>query len=183
MVGIGLDLDNMLVPFNETALKGYVALSSSDLSCHFGSEKECVRKLNEFYETDTFRDMMPYPGAIEFVKRLTEHYRVPIVTSRPKEETEKTTLHHVEKFFPTISDLYFANKNNNKGSLTKHAYVEKYGLLGFVDDDKDVCKEVFWLGRIPVLFEQLWNNNEHYPFLRTNDYNKIISHYTRITEC
>jgi len=119
-----------------------------------------------------------------FVKALSELFRVSIVTSRPKPQTETATLDQVSRFFPTVSDVYFANKNNNISAMTKELYCVRNNIRGFVDDDLSVCLAAFDEGIMPVVFEQDWNadvpkDNGRPILFRTNDYSKIFTYLAR----
>jgi len=120
-----------------------------------------------------------------FVKALSQIFRVSIVTIRPKLQSETITLDQISRFFPTVYEVYFANKNNNISAMTKELYCVRNNIRGFVDDDLSVCLAALDKGIVPVVFEQDWNadvpkEDGILRLLRTNDYNKIFTYLARI---
>jgi len=106
---IGLDLDDILADCMPALLQYHNDIHGTVLSLedhkHFELERiwgcsreEAIRRVQDFFETSYFRNIIPVDGAQEGVKRLREHHEIFVITSRA-EIISRETGAWVERYF------------------------------------------------------------------------------------
>ena len=122
---IGIDIDDTLLDFVGT----YVAFHNEKYKTNLkkenfktysfnhargGTMKQAVNSVRQFYNTDFFKEMQPFSGAVETIQKLKENNELFIVTSRPYNMKEGT-LEQLSKDFPNIfSEVFFSSNHYTK---------------------------------------------------------------------
>jgi len=189
---IGVDIDDTLLDFigtyaifhNEiykTNLKKEDFKTYSFNPVGGRTTKQAVNTVKQFYKTDFFKEMQPFPGAVGVLQKLKENNKLFIVTSRPhnmKEETSEWVL----KYFPNIfSDIFFSSNHYTKAKNSGRTKAEiccdlEVSLL--IDDSLAYAKQCIEKGINVFLFgdNNPWNQNheEHENITRVKDWNEIM---------
>ena len=118
----------------------------------------------EFTQTDEYRNIKPFPGAVEGIKRLRKISDLVVITSRPI-YLEESTWESFFRDFPkdTFSDIKLGNHYNFKDpnrydSKGKFEMCREVGAKLIIDDLKKYANKLSQT--IPViLYDQPWNQN------------------------
>lgn len=139
--------------------------------------KQAVSTVRQFYKTDFFKEMKPFPGAIEVIQKLKEKNELFIVTSRPY-DIKKGTLEWVSKHFSNIfsevffSSNYYTQAKNSGKTKAEICYDLSASLL--IDDSLIYAKQVFEKGINTLLLDSPWNQNGNLEGItRVNNWKEI----------
>jgi 5'(3')-deoxyribonucleotidase len=166
---IGIDLDDVLVPFLQTFIKYYnltydTSYKMDDFfSYHYWeitgeTRDESIQKVYDFHQTPYFKNMKPIAGAQEAVNQLRLNHDLFVITSRQDYIAEVTKL-WVNQYFPhAFSDIVLTN-NFAKGSnsRTKRQYCDLLGIEVLIDDSPEYAVECLAPGRKILLPDRPWN--------------------------
>jgi uncharacterized HAD superfamily protein len=143
---IAIDLDEVLTDFTSNFIEFHnkkygTSLKRKDFVNYrywdiLGiTKEEAIRRVYEFYETDSFQNMPPLTGSKEALISLKKKHKLIIITSRP-DDIVKITEKWVDKFFPeTFSKLYFTNHLPKNGIPRKKEDVcSKLGVDILIED-------------------------------------------------
>jgi uncharacterized HAD superfamily protein len=142
-----------------------------------GTMKQAEDSVNLFYETPFFREMKPFPNAMEVIQKLKEKNELFIVTSRPLKIQDKT-FEWVSKYFPNIfSGIIFASnhytKAKNSGKTKAEICFDLNASL-LIDDSLIYSQECVAKGIESILLDSPWNQNGNIPGItRVENWKKI----------
>lgn len=169
MLKIGIDVDDVLVPFLPQFIKFHNDTYGTNLKlkdCHtyklgeiLGiSEEEAYPRVLKFDQTDYFFKTEPFTDAVKVVKELSKFCELYAVTSRPaslKEYTEK----NLEQFFPgCFEKVLIGNYVPGVSETPKSELCKKHGINLLVDDQLKYAEQCVKIG-IPTL---LYDRNKTY---------------------
>jgi len=124
-----------------------------------GTKEEEVKKLEEFFETRYFNEVLPTIGSQQAMNFLIkEGHKLSIVTGRVYALTEKTE-NWIERYFPKIfSEIYHTNSYGLTGvKIKKSEMCKKQNMDFIIDDDMMHIIDCANSG-IPVLvYDTPWN--------------------------
>lgn len=174
-IKIGLDVDDTLMPFNEIAID--LANKANDFSPPLSLNEITswetpgrIGIIRKFYTNrDLYKNQKPYPGAIDFVRTLTETAEVYFVTA-VYEEMKETRRKQLKQFFPAIPEDHYIF-TDKKLDLDLDVLLD--------DAPHNIIGSKI---RYPILMERPWNQNiknaisvcNYKEFLQyfTTDYNR-----------
>jgi uncharacterized HAD superfamily protein len=185
---IGVDIDDALLDFvgayilfhNETYKTNLKKDDFKTYAFNFargGTMKQAVNSVNQFYKTPFFKEMEPFPGAVEVIQKLKEKNELFIVTSRPL-NMQKSTLEWISKYFTNIfSEIIFSSnhytkaKNSGKTKAEICSDLEAYLLI---DDSLEYALQCADKGVEVILLDSPWNQNgKHERITRVKNWKEI----------
>ncbi|MCK5624570.1 HAD hydrolase-like protein [Candidatus Pacearchaeota archaeon] len=127
-----------------------------------GTMKQAVSSVRQFYNTDFFKEMKPFPGAIEIIQELKENNDLFIVTSRPY-NMKNGTFDQLSKYFLNMfSEVFFSSNHytraKNSGK-TKAEICNDLEASLLIDDSLVYSKECVKNGVGAILLDAPWNQN------------------------
>lgn len=179
MKRIGIDLDQVLADFS--------AAFDSFHDIHYGTdfranppsdfylrdiiditEEEELERVRKFYDTHFFIEMKPFPDAVDVIKKLSQKYKLYVITSRP-EFVEKETRDWITKYFPDcFTDIILTN--HYFGGTTKKSEVCLAKKIDYmVEDMAHYANDCAEAGIPTFLITRPWNMHE-----------KLVSNVTRV---
>jgi len=174
-MSIAVDIDDTLLDFVGTYILFHnetykTNLKKEDFKTYYfnhvrgGTMKQAINSVKQFYKTDFFKEMQPFPGAVEVIQKLKENNDLFIVTSRPH-HIQEGTFEWVEKYFPDIfSEVFFSSnyytKAKNSGK-TKAEICKGLETFLLIDDSLAYAKQCVGKGIGVFLFgdNNPWNQN------------------------
>ena len=172
-MNIGVDIDDTLLDFVGTYARFHNEVYGTNLkredfktysfnTARGGTMKEAVNSVKEFYNTSFFKEMKPFPNAIEVIQKLKRDKDLFIITSRPL-DLQKGTLEWISKYFSNIfSDIIFASnhyiKARNNGK-TKAEVCCDLEISTLIDDSLIYARECVEKGIDALLLDAPWNQN------------------------
>lgn len=137
-----------------------------------GDIKDAIKKVEEFFDSDYFKNIQPIPGALETMNHLKERgHNLFVVTGRILRLTQKTE-DDLKKYFPNVfSGLCFANTYGTTGiKLPKSILCRKLNSRIIIDDDLIHINECSNAGIKVLAYDCPWNQ-EVLPENATRVYN------------
>ena len=174
---IALDLDEVIAEFHNGFIKFHnysykTNVSIEDFPDYYlftGSlnitREQAIDRVYEFYESEFFDQIKPFPGAIVAVNKLKENHKLYIITSRQNDLKPKTKK-WLDKHLPnTFEDVIHTNSFSPDGSkqLKKSEVCDQIKAEVFIDDRIEYIEECLKHGRKTILFEAVWNKNKATP--------------------
>jgi len=152
---IGIDVDDTLLDFvgnyilfhnqmYETKLERADFKTYSFNHAKGGTMEQEVNTLKQFYNTDFFREMLPFPGAVEIIQKLKEENKLFVITSRPLYIRDGTLKQLSEHFSGAFLDVFFSSnyyaqaKNSGK---TKAEICKDLEIALLIDDSLEYAKQ------------------------------------------
>lgn len=186
---IGIDIDDTLLDFigayinfhNEmykTNLKKEDFKTYSFNHARGGTIEQAISSVKQFYKTDFFKEMQPFPGAVEVVQKLKENNELFVVTSRPG-HIQEGTFEQVAKHFQNIfSEVFFSSNHYTKAKnsgRTKAEICFDLGVSLLIDDSLVYAKQSLEKGLKVFLFDSPWNQNREIEGItRVKNWNEIM---------
>lgn len=188
---IGVDTDDVLVDFVGALIEHYNETYGTDIkreqvknfSFHDiwgGTLEKRVERVNHFFETPYFDDILPIEGSQEAINYLSLSNDLFIVTSRPifiKEKTEKWLNKFFNgKFLGIVNSSNHYSKAKNSGK-TKVQLCNELGVSVLIDDSLDYIKQCPSMGIKGILFgDYPWNQNGNLPegVVRVKNWNEAL---------
>lgn len=185
---IGVDADDTLFDFvgNYTLFHNWkykTNLKKEDFKTYSfnhargGTMKQAINTVNEFYKTDFFKEMQPFPEAIEIIQKLKENNELFVVTSRPNHIKEKTIEQILEHFQDAFLEMFFSSnyytraKNSGK---TKAEICRDLEASLLIDDSLVYAKQCVEIGIKAILLDSPWNQNGYVKGItRVKDWKEI----------
>lgn len=165
---IAVDVDDVLLDFTCALFKFHNATYNTflkrkdfvtyDLEKVFGvSFEEKTKRMDLFYESPYFLELVPVKGAQESLSELSKKNEIIIITSRPQfiqKETEKS----LDKYFKnSYSDIFYSAGYYKPGGIPKSKICLKQGVSFLVDDCLKFAVECDSLGISSFLMDTPWN--------------------------
>lgn len=170
---IGVDMDDVLVDF----VSAYIKYHNESYNTNITKEEvytynlwevfkepkaTSIKKLDDFYNTDYFKNIRPVIGAIDHVDRLKKNNEIIIITSRPikiREETERWLNKYLSGKF---SRLYFAyNHYIKEGEAGKKSEIcTSLGINILIEDSLEYATECALKNIRVMLFDRPWNKSK-----------------------
>ena len=170
---IGIDIDDTLLDFvgayavfhNEvykTNLKKENFKTYSFNHARGGTMQQAISTVKQFYKTDFFKEMQPFPGAVEVVQKLKENNELFVVTSRPNYIQEETFEQIAKHFSNIFSEVFFSSNHYTKAKnsgRTKAEICYDLGVSLLIDDSLEYAKQCVEKGINTILLDSPWNQN------------------------
>lgn len=187
MKTIGVDLDDVLLNFNDSFLLFYnenygTTYARADVT-HYHVEKiwdvdqELLQeRLHDFYHSEHYKNVQPVVGAIEAISKLAENNKLHIITSSPKDVKEKIHIWLETHFGESFETIHFTRKSRFDQRRDKGEMCVELGINVFIDDHPDNALAIAQKG-IPVyLLDTPWNQGEMGPLVkRVYSWSEILS--------
>jgi len=168
---IAIDIDDVLADYLTQLVKFHnrtykTALKKSDfVSLNFweiwgGTKKQSIEKVYRFYKTAYFKNIKPFPGSLETLKKLKKRNELVVITSRQYDLIYETEA-WLKKYFPGIfSGIYFSNNFSAEGSkFKKSVFCDRLGIDAVIEDSFEYATECLKPNRKIILFRRPWNEN------------------------
>ena len=160
MEKLGVDLDEILTDFNRSLLSYYndkyhKSFLESEMKTYFLSDiaglsrKEEYRIINEYFNSETFRGLLPSANSVEGINNLGEKFELYLITSRPN-AVKKSTILWIEDHFPDIFKFIIFSKNKTK-------ICKNLGIEYIVEDNPKIAEDCARHGIQVFLFSKPWN--------------------------
>jgi len=161
---IAVDVDEVLVPHFEDLITWYNKTYGTTLTLNDNynpdvrvwgakSDEEAIRNVQRFFESPEFTDAQPFTEAKAVLARLSQRFRLIVVTARDtmiEEMTREWLNHH---FADLIEDAHFTAKYTLEGTRKSKADVcRKIGAEYLIDDSADNVVAVAKIGIQGLLF-------------------------------
>ncbi len=123
-------------------------------------EEEETKRIFDFFESDYFSQMKPFPGALSALKKLKKDFKLVVVTARPTVIRQKT-VDAIQHHFPDIFEsVYLTNGFSKEGTKkTKSEVCKELGVSLLIDDSYDNAQECKKAGLEVILFQRPWNQH------------------------
>ena len=183
---VAVDVDEVLVPMFHTLSNYHQHTSPVPVripvrhpyrySCALGiTEKRSTRLVQEFYETDAFKNMRPITGAVEGVRALKDEHDLVVVTGRHDESIDATHDWLDRWFEGCFDDAIFCNHFTEKAT-DKASICKDLGIGVIIDDSILTCAECLASGTDAINFV----GNPVYPWcdesnISCRDWSDIVS--------
>lgn len=184
-----IDVDDVLVPhevhlaeqfrqyfdahYPHDHLYGLSALLSEE-------QKQRVRDvMNRFLTSEEFQSIEPVEGAVSVMRQLEEHYKLIVVTSRPKIIHDITKEWLNQHFSNIFNDIHFANESYDWGrvrGVSKREICQQTDARYLIDDSLLHIQEAVECGVNGLLFgDYSWNQAEELPVntVRVKDWGQV----------
>jgi 5'(3')-deoxyribonucleotidase len=159
---VAVDVDEVLAPMFHTIANHRQRMSAKQIkvpvrhpyrySHALGvTEKESTRLVQEFYETDEFRNMRPITGAVEGIRALKESHDLVVVTGRHDESIDATHEWLNRWFSGYFDDAIFCNHFTEKAT-DKASICKSIGADVIIDDSILTCAECLANGTDAINF-------------------------------
>jgi len=170
---IGIDIDDTLLDFIGAYINFHNEIYKTNLKkedfktysfnyARGGTMKQAISTVKQFYKTDFFKEMQPFPGAVEVVQKLKENNELFIVTSRSG-HIQEGTFTQILKHFPNIfSEVFFSSNHYTKAKNSGRTKAEICVGLGaslLIDDSLIYAKQCVEKGVNAILLDSPWNQN------------------------
>lgn len=165
---IASDIDQTLVEYFEPFIKfnnevhgtnlKREDMDTVDISELLGvSKEEAIRRMDEFHQTNYFKNIMPIKGSQEGVDDIKKRgHELVAITARPI-NIAKYTIECLEKFYPgRLSGVYHSSKNGSR----KHQICLDIGIGWIIEDRLDYANECASVGINVLLLDYHWNQSE-----------------------
>ena len=168
---IAVDVDEVLSPLHElvilhhnltygTMLTPYDASGKYYLHEFTGDqEAEAIAKLDSYFQTDKSYQDGPINGSLAALKRLSQNYKLVIVTSR-QDKFAAHTRQWLETHFPKLfAEVHFTAYVTNQGvKVQKSVICQQLGAEWLIDDNVGYVSECAAAGIHGILFgDYPWN--------------------------
>jgi uncharacterized HAD superfamily protein len=189
---IAFDLDDILASFQ----LGWIAYNNT----HYGTAltyegiteynygvlmnlpmPEVFRRIDEFWHSDSFLEIMPTPGSLNLISSLQGTHKLFVLTSRSLDIKDKTE-NWIHQYFPgCFSEILMTGhitKNGLNASVSKADLCKKHGIALLVDDAPAYVENVAKEGIKAALIEKPWNRSytfEHENIIRLKTLPEVIS--------
>lgn len=191
---IAVDMDEVLAGFIDKFIEfhNYKYKSSYNKNDFFSfdfskvlkcNEEEALQKVEEFFESDFFKQIDLIPGAIEGINKLKQKHELHLVTGR-QEEIKEETLKWINNYFPnTFKTINFTNHYSKLYEKTTKASVcMKLGVKALIEDSLEYSKELQENEIKVILMNVPWNQTEKLAsnFVRVYNWNEILKEIEKI---
>lgn len=166
---LGFDFDGVIADVAEAFIRlahedhGYEGIQKSDIT-NFDVD-QCLdiplKTVDEIFHKvlvdSVGTGLIPMPGAVEVLTRLTAKATVTVITARPIEQP----IHDWLKVFFPKSALPRINIVAMGAHDDKARHIKEHGLQYFIDDRAETCVQLKGKGVQPIVYCQPWNANRH----------------------
>ncbi|MDO8564052.1 MAG: hypothetical protein Q7R87_03525 [Nanoarchaeota archaeon] len=143
-------------------------------------QKEELRRLDEFYQTEHFDNVLPISGAlsgVDSIRLLGEYYKVMTLTARPESLRQKTH-HWFGRHFPNRFDKVILSEAYNGDGSTHTSKIEickRECAYGIVEDSSTNAIACYKAGIKAVVLDQPWNRRDELPdgVLRAREWEEV----------
>ncbi len=127
------------------------------------SSDDVFRRFGEFYKTEGFATVQPYPDAIEGIKELRKSADLVVITHRPKwlaRDTEEWLDRHFPGMFSAVQLADY------KSGRTKSKICSEVDASMMIEDAPTYAAECAVNGRKVYLMNRQWNQDTNPPNVR-----------------
>ncbi len=177
MKTIGIDLDDVLLNFNDSFLDFHNEvygtayerkdITQFDVEDLFGlTVEELKARLAKFYETDYHKNALPIEGAVWAIGELAQKHKLIIITSSPETAKEQILLWLDKHFGNAFQDIHFTKKHMFDERRNKGEMCQEPGIEVFIDEALHNAEDIAAVG-IPVYLPDVpWNQGETGPLVK-----------------
>lgn len=172
MKKIGVDLDEILSDTLTSVLEYYNKLHNTSFkregfsSYNYwevwgGTKENAVKLIEDYYETNYFKNIKPIIGAKENLEELKKDgYEMFIITGR-SDKFKKETMDWVNQYYPNIfSEIFFANTFDIDNTNTKKSDIcIKNNISILIEDDPYHLEDCAKAGIKTIVLDCPWNKN------------------------
>ena len=144
------------------------------------TQAEELRRLDEFYQTDHFDNILPISGAlrgVDSIRLLGEYYRVMTLTARPENLRIKTNQ-WFQRHFPNrfekiiLSEAYGGNGGTHASKVEICLKERAYGII---EDSSVNAIAAHNVGIRSIVLDQPWNRRDELPggVLRAREWEEV----------
>ncbi|HSW78446.1 MAG TPA: hypothetical protein VLF88_00290 [Candidatus Babeliales bacterium] len=189
---IAVDIDEVLTPHFQDLIDWYNKQYGTRLTLAnnhpktpegWGTEsiEEAVKRVQEFFDTEQFRQSEPFNEAKNAAKQLSQKYDLVIITARDT-IVEKITRDWISKHFPELfSDVHFAAMYSlDNRAKPKSEIAKMIGVDYLIDDSLEHITSSAAEGIKGLLFgEYPWNQVGELPegVTRVKDWPEILEYF------
>jgi len=189
---IAVDIDEVLMPHFQDLINYYNELYGTELtlednhpkdSSRWGTKsmEEAVRRVEKFFDTDTFKNSQPFEEAIDAVSILSKQYTLVVITARDdiiEEMTRNWLDRHFQELFKTV---HFTSAYNLEGkSRLKSEVAKSVNADYIIDDSFEHIESANKLGIKGLLFgDYPWNHDKVLPdgVIRVNNWDEVLKYF------
>lgn len=189
---IAVDLDDVLTAHHEGLISWYNQTYGTELSLAdvhstnpevwgTATDAEAIKRVHAYFESDSFKDEKPLPGAVKVLEYLNRNYRLIVITGRDY-IIELVTREWLTEHYPSLfDDVHFTAQYSLAGrSRSKTDIVESEQVSYFIDDNLFAVVDVAKAGTPSILFGNYpWNLDEGLPtnVTRCNDWAEVQAYF------
>lgn len=146
------------------------------------SDEETNRRMNEFLETEEFKDIQPVEGAVEGVMRLRDNGNDFVAITSRVLSCRKITEGNVERYFPRIftGQIYLATNHyleRFSDPKSKGAYCLELRADVMIEDSIVYAEECRDLGVNVLLMDSPHNRNENPEgIIRVRNWQEVVEY-------
>jgi len=170
---IGLDLDDVIIDFNEGLMHYHNALygtsytrkdiTSWALENTWGcTTNEAIQRVYDFYHSEEHGRCPAVRGAVDMIHQLSVVYSITVITSRPENVRELTTNWLNQHVPDILGEIHFLghyhgpeSRRKSKGEVCK-----ELGVGLFIEDSLANAENVAEQGIPVLLFDKPWNQGD-----------------------
>ncbi|MGB9748404.1 MAG: 5' nucleotidase, NT5C type [Candidatus Woesearchaeota archaeon] len=170
---VGVDLDDILFPFN----KHFLIYRNKKHNTNYTekvfrmSTEDIMKEMDDFYKTREYEQIEPVEDAFKALSEIKKTHDLAIVTARPEYLVEKTNR-WLNKYFKNIfSEVIFTNQQSllNKKRSKAEVCIEK-SIEILIEDNFEYVIDCAQKGIRVLLFNKPWNIN----FSAPKEYKEFI---------
>ena len=184
---IGIDLDDILLNFNDAFVKfhnekyGTSHTRKNVTDFHLEnvwdiSREEMLKRLDAFYTSDHHKNAQPIEGAIEAINKLAKENELHVITASPEDMKKEIIAWLGTHFQGKFKNVHFVNKSIFGTSMKNKSEVcKELGIEVFVDDALHNAEDIAQLGVPVFLLDTPWNQGEvKPPIARVHSWDEIM---------
>ena len=192
MKTIAIDIDEVLLPHFQDLITYYNRLYGTRLTLNDNHPKDvtnwgtdsrevAIRRVQNFFETEEFKNSQPFAEAIEAVRQLSTNFRLIIITSRDT-IIEDITRKWLDEHFPELfKEVHFTSMYSLEGAGKSKGVVSKSANVDWLIDGsyEHIC-DATEQGIKGLLFgDYPWNQQASLPsgVVRVKDWYEVIRYF------
>ncbi|MEI6352424.1 MAG: hypothetical protein WCO35_00605 [Candidatus Nomurabacteria bacterium] len=190
IIKIGVDIDDILLPFNDGFIKLVNKKLNTDFKIHNWSSrvledetkysKEMIFELlDEFSFSKEAKEVTPIFGAIESIEKMNNlGCELYAITARPlylEKETKELIKKHFHNHFKEVYHLG-SRKKGEYLKVDKGIFSKEFGINIFIEDSLKNSLDIAQHNIPVILLDNPWNQEENLPenIFRVKDWNEIL---------
>lgn len=151
-----------------------------------GTKEEAIKKVYGFYASSHFKELKPFPEAIESINILRKEHELIIVTAR-QADIKEATYNWINAYFPnSFSAIHFADDYEQimgKKYKRKSSICEDSGIELMLEDHPNCALECANCGINTILFSKAWNAAlSHEKIIRTNSWPEALGAVKQLSQ-
>ncbi|OGL36812.1 hypothetical protein A3E49_02105 [Candidatus Saccharibacteria bacterium RIFCSPHIGHO2_12_FULL_49_19] len=189
---IAVDIDEVLMPHFQDLIDWYNKQYGTELTAldnhptdprPWGTDsfEEAIRRVHRFFDTQTFKNSMPFSEAKQAVLELSRNYKMIVITARDT-ILERATKDWLDEHFKELfTATHFTARYNLEGEIQTKASVALANKTDYlIDDALDHCEDAAKVGIKALLFgEYPWNQSDKLPkgVVRVKNWQEVLDYF------